>query len=84
MAAIPQFPAPSPNADADTLVGKQDTKRILGIKSDNGLARLRAKYPDFPGPIKYGTSRQAPVYFSMKGLQAFIARRAAEAQAESV
>lgn len=41
--------------------------------SRSGLEKLFARFPDTaPKPIKFGTSRQAPVFFDADELETFI------------
>lgn len=49
----------------------------LGL-TPSGLSQLHKKYPDFPRPIKFGDSRQAPVYYDAGEIRAWIETRKAE------
>ena len=40
--------------------------------SRDGLRKIQLKNPDFPKPIKLGDTKQAPVYFDMKEIEAWI------------
>jgi prophage regulatory protein len=40
--------------------------------SRNGLAKLSAKDPTFPRPIKLGNTKQSPVYYDADELNAWI------------
>jgi prophage regulatory protein len=45
---------------------------VLGL-SRSGLDKLRKKDPTFPAPIKDGSSRQAPTYFVVAEVEAWVA-----------
>lgn len=48
---------------------------ILLDKSRSGLAKLRAKDPSFPKPIKDGKSKQAACYYLMSEVESWITSR---------
>ncbi|MDB6060516.1 MAG: hypothetical protein JWM78_619 [Verrucomicrobiaceae bacterium] len=50
--------------------------------SRNGLRLLQEKYPDFPRALKFGSTRQAAVYFDAVELRAWIEQRKAARDAQ--
>lgn len=47
-------------------------------KSRSGLEKLREADPSFPRPIKFGSSKQAGVYFVVAEVEAWLERKISE------
>lgn len=62
------------------LIRLNNVCRMLDL-SRNGLKLLQQKDPAFPKPIKFGSTRQAVVYFDAAEIRAWIEKRKAEARA---
>lgn len=50
----------------------KETCQYLNM-SKSGLKSLQEKCPDFPKPIKFGKSKQSPVYFKKEELEKWVA-----------
>lgn len=61
------------NQATDFLLRKKLAAKKMGC-SERTLDKKAKDDPDFPRPVKMGTTRQAAVYFSNKALDDYIAR----------
>ena len=53
-------------------------------KSRSGLEKLRENDPSFPRPIKFGSTKQAGVYFVVAEVEAWLERKISERDGASL
>lgn len=61
-------------------------QKILGERlglSHSGFFKLRKKDPSFPKPIKDGATRQAPVYYDLAEVDAWLKAKIAACRGEN-
>lgn len=58
----------------EPLITKKQVCEILSM-SLMGISRKMKDDPDFPKPIKYGTTRQSKVYFKPSEIQEYINKK---------
>lgn len=63
------------------LIPQTEVYKAIG-QTRSGLDKLRKKDPTFPKPIKFGTSRQAAAYYVISELNAWLASKIKERDAE--
>lgn len=63
------------------LIPQTEVCKAIG-QTRSGLDKLRKKDPTFPKPIKFGASRQAAVYYVIAELNAWLAAKIKERDAE--
>lgn len=62
------------SASDRTLIRTSEVCKMLGV-TRNTVHRFRAKFPNFPKPIKDGEARQAPTYFVKAEIEDWIKTR---------
>lgn len=62
---------------APALLRQPTVCRMLDL-SRNGLAKLRAKDPSFPQPIKFGDTKQAAAFYDAEEIAAWLDAKKAE------
>ena len=60
-----------------TLIGNAEVRQMLGMQSQSGLNKLRAKDATFPKPIKTSESRQARPRYDIAEIESWIASKKA-------
>jgi len=63
------------------LIPQPEVCKALG-QTRSGLDKLRKKDPTFPKPIKFGSSRQAAAYYVIAELNAWLANKIKERDAD--
>ena len=63
------------------LIPQPDVCKAIG-QTRSGLDKLRKKDPTFPKPIKFSDTRQAAAYYVVAELNAWLARKVKERDAE--
>ena len=63
------------------LIPQTEVCKVIG-QTRSGLDKLRKKDPTFPKPIKFGSSRQATAYYVIAELNAWLADKIKERDAE--
>lgn len=63
------------------LIPQPDVCKAIG-QTRSGLDKLRKKDPTFPKPIKFGSSRQAAAYYVIAELNAWLANKIKERDAD--
>ena len=74
------MPPASPFID-QALIPQPEVCKAIG-QTRSGLDKLRKKDPTFPKPIKFGDTRQAAAYYVVAELNAWLARKIKERDAE--
>lgn len=70
----------NPSID-QALIPQPEVCKAIG-QTRSGLDKLRKKDPTFPKPIKFGSSRQAAAYYVIAELNAWLASKIKERDAE--
>jgi prophage regulatory protein len=65
----------------NALIPQTDVYKVMG-QSPSGVYKIRKKDPTFPKPIKFGNSRQAAAYYVISELNAWLAAKINERDAE--
>ncbi len=65
-------------AERTTLIGHAEIREMLGMQTQSGLDKLRARDPSFPKPIKMAPSRQARARFDLVEVEKWISDKKAE------
>lgn len=60
-----------------TLIGNAEVRQMIGMQSQSGLNKLRAKDATFPKPIKTCDSRQARPRYDVAEIEEWIASKKA-------
>lgn len=60
-----------------TLIGNAEVRQMIGMQSQSGLNKLRAKDATFPKPIKTSDSRQARPRYDVAEIEEWIASKKA-------
>lgn len=60
-----------------TLIGNAEVRQMIGMQSQSGLNKLRAKDATFPKPIKTSDSRQARPRYDIAEIEGWIASKKA-------
>lgn len=81
-------PTPAPIRQPSTpikpaRIRKCDAAKLLGV-SRNGLHLLQQRDPTFPKEIKDGSTKQAPAYFIMAEIDAWLAAQIAKRDGQAV
>lgn len=72
---------PTHPAINQALIPQPEVCKAIG-QTRSGLDKLRKKDPTFPKPIKFGSSRQAAAYYVIAELNAWLASKITERDAE--
>lgn len=72
---------PTHPAIEQALIPQTEVYKAIG-QTRSGLDKLRKKDPTFPKPIKFGSSRQAAAYYVITELNAWLASKINERDAE--